>query len=209
MLKKDQGRTVSIAEFVGSGGHVLRQRAKVLMLGKKGADECSRLIQHRQACRVGSNYDMDQLRFPFFAEYPLESVTMLRHHVCWTVKDVRVYNEELLRSGGLQKEDTKGLKPKTIQSIIKFFEHDMELYEYQNVSFWDRIQNRPKFEYDMKQIQDSHEELKRECAAGSGMPLECAIMAAKTEKEILEAREDEVLGATVKRIPTEHFANSL
>ena len=43
---------------------------------------------------------------------------------------------------------------------------------------------------------------------GSGMPLECAIMAAKTEKEILEAREDEVLGATVKSIPTEHFVNS-
>ena len=43
---------------------------------------------------------------------------------------------------------------------------------------------------------------------GEGAPLECAIMGAKTEKDILEAREDEVLGATVKRIPLEHFAHS-
>ena len=33
-------------------------------------------------------------------------------------------------------------------------------------------------------------------------------MQAKTEKDILEAREDEVLGATVKRIPIDHFAQS-
>ena len=33
-------------------------------------------------------------------------------------------------------------------------------------------------------------------------------MQAKTEKDILEAREDEVLGATVKRIPIDHFVHS-
>merc|ERR1719198_532925 len=123
MLEKDQGRKISIDEFLGMTGRELRQRAKVLMMGKTEVDECSRLIQHRQSCRVGGNYDMDQLRFPFFAEYPLESITMLRHHVCWTVKDVRVYNEELLRSGGLQKADVEGLKASTVEAIIQFSKH--------------------------------------------------------------------------------------
>lgn len=208
MLEKDQGRKVSIDEFLDLGGQKLRQRAKVLMMNKKDVDECSRLIQHRQSCRVGSNFDMDQLRFPFFAEYPLESITMLRHHVCWTVKDVRVYNEELLRSGGLQKSDVENLNATTVEAIIRFSQHDMEVYEFLNESFWDRIVYRPKFHYDMKMIQESHEELLRECEKGEGAPLECAIMEAKTEKDILEAREEEVLGATVKRIPIDHFVNS-
>lgn len=186
LLSKDQGRTVSLDMFL-SRPTFFSQRATKLLSQRLDLDYCSRQLINRQACRLRGS--LRGLKIPYIAEYWLESLTTLRYSLCWTVADVRGYNEDLLRASALQPSDLKGVSARQAEKILVLNRASKRLYDAANKTLWSRVLHRPRLREDMDSIRSAHDRLLAQClvlgGADAASKAECAFMQSSTETETM------------------------
>ncbi|XP_077863883.1 galactose-3-O-sulfotransferase 3-like [Saccoglossus kowalevskii] len=90
--------------------------------------------------------------FVFISEYFDESLILLRHAMCWSIRDIAYFSVNVRH-----RSSTRAVTPWMEQQIKKWNVGDYQLYRYFNKTFWQKV-----YKFGIKRMEKEKHDLQRE-----------------------------------------------